>query len=101
MSNQEQSLFKNSNCRPNNAEKDWSVSNYLPPPFSPDAFNQQPEIVSAYIVEEDSVEQNDLTTRDESRKVLGQNLFKLETRCVTSAIQIYSFVIISSLTNLS
>ena len=100
MSNQEQSLFKSNNCRPSNVEKDWSVSNYLPPPFSPDAYQQQPEIVSAYIVE-DSVEQNDSSKHDEGKNVLDKNVFELETMCVTSTLQIYSFVIISSLTNLS
>ena len=65
MSKQEQASW-NGICRPTNAEKDWSVSNYLPSPISPD---YQAEIVSAYIVEGNE-EQQEYSNFGDERNIL-------------------------------
>lgn len=73
MSKQEQASW-NSICRPTSAEKDWSVSNYLPSPISPDY--HQAELVSAYIVEDNEKQQEYSNFGDE------RNILELETKCV-------------------
>ena len=89
MSKQEQASW-NSICRPTSAEKDWSVSNYLPPAIYPDY--HQAEIVSAYIVEDNEKQQEYSKFGDE------RNILELETKCV---LLHSSIIFISLLTKLS